>query len=348
MSIKQKGKKAKRIIVARLTSNSVRQQKGPIEKVLISRPNHRLGNLLLITPLIQEVTQRFPDCSIDLFVSGHHAPTLFKEYHNIDRIISLPRKPGKDILAYARSWWALRNRKYDLVINSVTGSSSGRLAAVFAKAPLKFVTEDNEEVILKEHKDGMHFAKFPVYSFRRFLKSLGMQVADTPVPLLDLKLTSAELETGKKLLYKIVPASKPVISIFTNATGSKCLPEIWWLEFYQKLKKALPTFEIMEVLPVENTSKIGFQAPSYYSKDTREMGSVIANTAVFISADNGVMHLASASKTPTLGLFSQGRIEIYQPYGNGSTAVDTNELSPEEIIAVLKGLLFQPGEEMLP
>jgi ADP-heptose:LPS heptosyltransferase len=37
----------------------------------------------------------------------------------------------------------------------------------------------------------------------------------------------------------------------------------------------------------------------FYSKDIREIGAVIANTEIFIGADSGIMHLASASLTPT-------------------------------------------------
>jgi predicted Rossmann-fold nucleotide-binding protein len=57
------------------------------------------------------------------------------------------------------------------------------------------------------------------------------------------------------------------------------------------------------VLPVENVSQIGFKAPTFYSKDVREIGALMANTEVFIGGDSGIMHLASASKVSTVGLF---------------------------------------------
>lgn len=48
-------------------------------RILISRPNHRLGNQLLMTPLVQEVIATFPNCKIDLFVKGNIASILFKK-----------------------------------------------------------------------------------------------------------------------------------------------------------------------------------------------------------------------------------------------------------------------------
>jgi hypothetical protein len=47
-------------------------------KILICRPNPRLGNQLLITPLLQEVITTFPECEIDLFVNGGLAPLYLK------------------------------------------------------------------------------------------------------------------------------------------------------------------------------------------------------------------------------------------------------------------------------
>ena len=90
-----------------------------IQRVLICRPNHRLGNLLLITPLLQEVTAAFPGCRIDLLVKGGVAPTIFQGYENVARIISLPKKPFKELLRYLRVWISLKRTRYDLVINVV-------------------------------------------------------------------------------------------------------------------------------------------------------------------------------------------------------------------------------------
>jgi ADP-heptose:LPS heptosyltransferase len=60
---------------------------------------------------------------------------------------------------------------------------------------------------------------------------------------------------------------------------------------------------------------------TFYSKDIREIGAVIANTEIFIGADSGIMHLASASLTPTVGLFSRPNQVTYAPYNNDSTAI---------------------------
>lgn len=309
-----------------------------IKKVLICRPNGRLGNLLLITPLIQEVTATFPNCKIDVFVKGTLAPIVFEKYDNVDKIIHLPKKPFKELVKYFKVWTLIRKQKYDVAINVDQNSSSGRLGVKFSTAKYKFFGNLPEGVTL-EHKDYDHIAKYPVYNFRHFLSEVGIEDKNEPIALLDLKLSEAEIANGKQILDKIIDPNKRSIAIFTYATGEKCYNPAWWAEFYTALKNEFPNDNIFEVLPVENVSQIDFQAPSFYSKDVREIGSVLANVAVFVGADSGIMHLSSASKAPTAGLFSVSNIKKYEPYGNGSVGLDTNVLGIPDFIKAIKEIL---------
>ena len=300
-----------------------------IKNILISRPNHRLGNQLLLTPLVQEVINTFPDCKIDLFVKGGVAYPVFENYEQIDKIIQLPKKPFSHLLDYAWCWIKLKKKRYDLVINGDKNSSSGRLSTQFAKATYKIFGDVDEE-IQNTYKDYEHISKYPIYNLRHFLEKLGFSKNNNEIPVLNIKLSEVEIANGKKILDTIVDNDKNTICIYTNATGSKCYSEDWWETFYTRLKKEYSNYNIIEMLPIENISKISFKAPSFYSKDIREMGAIIKNTAIFIAADNGVMHLASASLTPTVGFFSVTNQNIYEPYGNGSVALNTNKTTIDD------------------
>jgi len=311
-----------------------------IQKILISRPNKRLGNILLITPLVQDVVATFPDCKIDLLVKGRVAPIVFKNYENIDQIIQLPYKPLKQFISYIKCLKKIKTKRYDLVINVDKNSSSGRLSTKYSNSKFKFFGDFDEE-ILKTNSEYHHIAKYPVYSYRTNLSLLGFDLNDNPIPLLNLNLSPSEKEEGKKILHQLVANDKKTICIFTYATGEKCLSESWWEECYEKLKVSFPNYTIIEILPFENISKIGFKAPSFYSKSIREIGSVIANTALFIGADSGIMHLASSVQTRTIGLFSTSDFYInkYKPYGNSSIGVNTNEKSVDEILGEINTAL---------
>lgn len=307
-----------------------------VKRVLISRPNHRLGNQLLLTPLIQELADRFPGCKIDLFVKGHAGPIIFQNYTAVDRIMKLERKPFNHLFNYLKGWTQLQRSSYDLVINVVHNSSSGRIAAQFARGRFKLFCEE-DPAILNEHPDAVHMAKYPVYYLRKYLPAIVQE--QQPVPRVDLKLSKDELQLGAAKLHEIVPNSKKSISIFTFATGDKMLGTEWWDKFYDKLVEAFPLHNIVEVLPVENVSQLNFRAPSYYSKDIREISAFIANTEVFIGADSGMMHLASASLSPTLGLFAVTKSDVYAPYGGGSRAVNIEQTSIDELIQMIRGLI---------
>lgn len=294
-----------------------------IKRVLISRPNHRLGNLLLITPLVQEVSQIFPQCKIDLFVKGNLGPIVFENYQEIEQIIKLPKKHFKDLLGYLSGWISINKNHYDLAINVEKGSSSGRLSIQSVNATYKFFGEVEEEVKPK-YDDYNHMAKCPVYNLRSYLAKRGIPINKIPVAPVLLHLSKAEKATGKKILDQLVSLEKKTICLFTFATGDKCYSVDWWKTFYDRLKIEFQDYNLLEILPIENVSQIDFEAPTFYSKDIREIASLISNTSLFIGADSGMMHLASASGTPVIGLFSVTEIEKYQPYNENSVAIQTD------------------------
>ena len=309
-----------------------------IKRVLISRPNHRLGNMLLITPLLQEVTAAFPNCKIDLFVKGGVAPILFENYNHIDFIIKLPKKHFNNLLDYFKGWISLRKHHYDLVINGDKNSSSGRLSTKFAKGTFK-IYGDIDEAETSKHQDFIHISKYPVYNLRQFLLKIGIYRTNLPMPLLDLKLSELEISNGKQTLNSITQNDKKSLALYTFATADKCFSEAWWNDFYQKLLKEFPDYNIIEVLPVENVSQIGFKAPTFYSKDIREIAAVFANTTMYIGADCGIMHLASSALITTVGLFSRDNLTIYEPYGNNSIGINTNENDADAIVLSIKNRL---------
>lgn len=305
-----------------------------VKKILICRPNHRLGNLLLLSPLVQELESTFPNSEIDLLVNQSCAIQLYQNYDRVNQVIEFPQKPFKNLIKYIRTFVRFRSKQYDMAINAVRESSSGRLFTSISNAKFKFVGDRDTD------KKEIHIAKQVIYSLREFLSKIGVEANDTIPACLDLRLANHELLHGGSLVYDVVENAKPTICLFTHTTDTKCCTERWWLNLYELLRKAFPDVNIIEVLPKENVSKLSFKAPALYSNDVRELAAMIANTDVFIGADSGVMHLASSSLTPTVGLFSGTDTEKYRPYNEGSFAVRINEVEIDELIIVVKSALY--------
>ena len=266
-----------------------------VKQVLISRPNQRLGNLILLTPLIQEVETIFPNAKIDIVVKGNLAPILFKNYKSIDRIIELPKKPFSHPFLYIFKWYSVRFKIYDVAINPVKDSSSGKLLTALSRADYKFFGQFSLKHI-NENNDVLHIAKQSIYQLHQVM-NLKNESSNYEIPNLKLRLSAEEICNGKKTLDHLNENHKPTIAIYTYATGNKCHSKVWWEDFFSQLKQSFVDFNILEILPLENVSQINFKSKHYYSKNLRELAALLLNTEIFIGADSGMMHLASASGT---------------------------------------------------
>lgn len=299
-------------------------------KVLISRPNHRLGNQLLLTPLIEEVKQQFPNCKIHLVVNGNLSLVLFAQDNYIEKIINLPKKPFNNLGNYLASTIKLRSTKYDIAIVGCENSNSSKIFVKLSRAKFKIYNSGTNEL-----DKPVHIAKSPIYNLKRVLNPSD-NLREYIYPKLSIKLTNQEIEKGSSLVRGLFNNNKKVICIFTFATGSKCHSQEWWAIFYEKLKIEFNDFNILEMLPFENVSQINFSSIHLYSRDLREIASIIENCVIFIGADSGMMHLSAATNTTTIGLFNKDNLNMYTPYGNKNQSIDTNTVQISEIIEIIK------------
>lgn len=341
--------KYRRIFMRILTKSFGNNQKtfeleGDIKRILISRPNSRLGNLLLITPLVQEVSILFPNCKIDLFVRSKTSMSIFKNYECVNAYIILPNRPFSHLISYIHEWIKVICTKYDMAINAEIGSSSGRLSVKLSRSRYKIYDIADKE-LQYSFGDYQHMAKHIIYNVRKVCRKRIQE----EIPTLDIKLSNDEKQQGWKLLQQLTDNQKPTICIYTYATGAKCFNKTWWHDFYERLKEicASDYFNIVEILPKENISQINFAAPSFYSLNIREIASFIAAADYFIGADCGIMHLAVASGTPTIGLFSVTDALRYAPYGNGNSFINTENKSVEEICNLLNNDLKNRAHRLM-
>ncbi len=302
-----------------------------VRRVLVCRPNHRLGNLLLLTPLIKELQHVFPAADVDIVLAGEEGAGLFRTFRNVGHIYTLSRRMIGHPLQTARIALQLRRANYDLAIDPCEGSQSSRWLIGITNAPHVIGDHGEDDYrAVSGHPAPRHMAKWPVYLLRRAIAACS---ADE-YPALDIKLAPGEHQRGQQILSALTStgSSLPrVIGVFADARGAKRYAEDWWIRFIEALRARAPGFTVVEIAPPDGRSRLSSHFPSFFSPDIREVAAVISRMACFISADCGVMHLACASGTPTFGLFSVTDIAQYTPYGHGSCAIDTNGKSPEEV-----------------
>ncbi|TAL86815.1 MAG: lipopolysaccharide heptosyltransferase family protein [Rhodanobacter sp.] len=318
-----------------------------IHKILICRPNHRLGNAILISPLLAEVEALYPGAEIDMVSAGHAAQTLFASRFQLRRVFSFPRKIARHLGSSVGLLRQLRENTYDLAIDASNGSQSGRLLLAIVKARFKlgFAEQPAQAGVAPEPDEGPeHFALRTVF----LLRTAYAGKRDGGWPELNVHLTDEERRQARLALARIVGEStlsapeRPVVGIFANATGAKHYGEAWWTRFVSTLQALQPGICIVDLVADHGQSQLGQAFPSYYTRDLRRLASMIANMSAFISADCGVMHLAAASGTPTLGLFSVTSAAKYGPYGDANSAIDTATLNAAEAAAIASDWLSMP------
>lgn len=311
-----------------------------IHRILVLRPNHRLGNTLLITPLLCELERHFPGAEVDVVTGCEAAPEIFAGFRQVRRIYQLTRRPGHHPWRLWRAIRSMRRARYDLAIDCVKGSHSARLLMRWSGARQwiapPFDAQDQRQAgsawqAVWSSAPG-HFALDAVHALRHALVA-GAAALQRPQPRLCVKLRADEIEDGRATLDDLLDQASPrgpVVAIFPNATGNKRLPGKWWQQFIETLQQRDPSLRFIEMVAAHGCSQLEGKLPAYFSSDVRRMAALIRQCDGYISGDCGVMHLACASGTPTLGLFTRPNLDRYRPYGplDAAIAVDPSDVAP--------------------
>lgn len=315
-----------------------------IFRILLLRPNHRLGNTLLLTPLLTELERRYPGAEIDLVTGCEAAEEVFAGFRQIRHIHQLTRRPGHHPVHLLRTMLRLRRNRYDLAIDSTRGSRSGRLLLSLSGARHLLGLPSSK----RELRDGgsawqaalshapSHFSLDGVYALRCAM-GLPFMAQDHTWPPMRIHLRAEEQACGRTLLTDLLghapDGDHQIIALFPNATGNKRLCGEWWLTLVDALQAAHPQLRFIEMLPAHGQSQLQLRFPAFYSSNVRRMAALLAQCNGYISADCGVMHLACAAGVPTLGLFTRDNLTRYRPRGPHDDALCVADRTPAEVAA---------------
>ena len=300
-----------------------------IHSILVLRTNHRLGNTVLLSPLLRELEALYPGAEIDILASGGAAQILYATRFQTHRVVTLARRMPRHPVQTLRLLRTVTGERYDLAIDASLDSIMGRmiLGRCQATHKLGFPLEMQADPGMAVYRDTCpdHFALRNVHLLRTAVGRSG----ESEWPRLNVNLSPAELARGRQALAAILGGDAApdgddfVLGVFANATADKRYPGNWWSDFMQAVHERHPAIRVVDVLADHGRSQLPGDSHPFYSRDLRKLGSVLANMDGFISADCGVMHLASAAGVPTLGLFSRDNLDKYEPYGGHNAALST-------------------------
>lgn len=313
---------------------------GGIFRILICRVTHSLGNTLLLTPLIRELEATYPGAEIDIVTRAEVAEEILGSFASVRTIYRLPAHGVGHPLRFLNVLRGFRRTRYDLVIDPCPRSRTGRLMLLLAKGRFKlgFLGRHGRGILTH----GVTVPTFPKHTAQRpvFLlqSALGRAHSLADYPPLSIALSDDERAQGRATVERLLArmpstrgGKKGVIGIFANATGPKLLPEEWWRVFMEVFAARHVEYSIIEIVPMFGRALLDARYAAFYSSDIRRLASVLSALSAFISADCGVLHLACASGTPVVGIFSVTDPEEWGPYGARDCVLDAQGLSPAQV-----------------
>lgn len=287
-----------------------------IQKVLVLRLDQRIGNGIMLLPLLKAIRKSSPDIEIHLLLH-HTVAELIKEYspglvdnfwmYNQNVLLSHPLKFLKWITK-------LRNEHFDLILSShnpdnfsLSQAILGRWCKPWLLAGFQWGDSDyyyDASIFSGTEK---HYSDSQLDLWRRFDDTAVLEWGGLNVPqeAVENAFHDWNLDIGK-----------PCALIWLGATGNKTLPpDLVAFLFEQILKKS--GMHVQFALGKADASHMN-EFPEWIRSNTLVWEKPLADTAkffagfqLFVSGDTGPMHIAAALDIPTLTIFTHSRMEQY-------------------------------------
>ncbi len=294
--------------------NSSPLPKEKIKKILIIRMNYRIGNIIFQTPLINAISEIFPNAKIDFILGAPYITPLIEGMPNINKVYSFDRKLLTKPLKALKLIKEINQNSYDLTITSNLGSSSDKIATLLVKAPYKVGFYEKNQYLPVTHSTEV------INNFN------GLHEALKPLEL--VKVFGENPNTfERELNLKVEKTTKTnVIGIFRDARGEKKFENSFWQNLIDELKILDNDLEFIDILDPNNKTPLNSSIKTMSEKNLRDLARNISSLKAFICADTGPMHLASATKTPTIALFKATSPTLYGTLGKHDLSLVTKDL----------------------
>ena len=311
---------------------------GEVRHILLVRPNYRIGNMLFLTPLLNALGEQLPDAKVDLLVGMRSAGAVLEPLPNVGHVYDFPRKLLRQPLRLWHFIREVRGNGYDVVLNLMPSSTSSQIVTLLAKGHYKASFYDENSWCPLTHtvryeQRNLHMALRPLEMLRVF------GADDTrAAKVLDIRLTGEEKAAGSGALEALLQRhdmqreGRIIIGLFRNARFDKRIPDAWWQQWYEALKKAEPSAAVIDILSPDIPEKLNDGVIAFSEKSLRGLGAFMAALDGFVCADTGPMHLAAASGATTLALFNKTETEVYGTLGERNLTIEMEGLDTETIV----------------
>jgi ADP-heptose:LPS heptosyltransferase len=278
--------------------------------------SNRLGDAVLSTGLLDHLLRTHPDARITV-ACGPVARGVFARMPNLEHTIVLDKRPYR--LHWPGLWFATATTLWDLVVD-IRGSA------------LAWMVPTRRRAVMRRYA-GHKIAQLAAV----------LRLDPPPLPV----VWTAPQDHARAAA--LLPADRPVVALAPTANWP---PKIWPAERFFTLFQALCDGPLPGAIPAifaglgerehamaEPLLRALPNAIDLAGKvSVPEAAACLSRAALFVGNDSGLMHLAAASGTPTLGLFGPTDAAEYAPSGRcaAATASRTGQMQDLTVAQALE------------
>ena len=284
--------------------------------------SNRIGDAVLSTGLLDHLIRAYPQARFTV-ATGPVAEGVFTRMPGLERLITMEKRP------YGRHWlplwaWAVRHR-WDLVVD-------------IRASALSYIVATKRRAVMR---------KVPGHKTAQLAAILAL--APPPLP------TAWTSPDDRALAAALLPPGPPIVALGPTANWTG---KIWPPERFAALFRALAAAPLpgarAAILAGPGEMERALAAPLLAALPDAidlsgrltlpEASACLSRCALFVGNDSGLMHLAAASGTPTLGLFGPTPAAEYAPAGRRTAVAlasgpEMADLSVEDALAAATGLI---------
>ncbi|MBI4834006.1 MAG: glycosyltransferase [Planctomycetes bacterium] len=293
-----------------------------------------IGDVLLISPALRSLKQRFPDASISLIAERHSAEIIkgspyIDDYILMPPLYDTPLRIARELFGLLGLAWYLAFNKYDVYIEfqnlySKRGIIKPLLIGYLSGAHRRFGLDAHHRGFFltdKIHDDEFQ-NRHNIQKYLDVVKTLGADdTYQTPEIAVSRSDTGFAAEFAKK---HGITENDFLIGIHTGGNPSYPVRTSWLPERFAEVANVLADKYQAKILLTSGPSDLSIvsQIKERLNKlpvilsgaSIKQLAAVIQHCKIFISNDAGPMHIAVAMKVPAIGIFGPGHWPSYGSY----------------------------------
>jgi ADP-heptose:LPS heptosyltransferase len=318
---------------------SIRYVRNDAPRILLVRPDH-LGDMLLVTPILQAIKECVPNAHITMMV-GQWSADIVERHPAIDNVFTCPfpgfqRASQKPLAPYQLLFTTakqLRRDKYDLAINLRPDFWWGGALLYLASIPQRIGYAIAPGTPFLTQALTVPSAEHATVSNLRLastaLQALGYNALVEPYtperyPLYFKPTPEEEAVINERLQRESITDETPLVVIHAGTGGAV---KLWRVEGWAYIANRLASTPDAPRIVLTGSPKErpmleeiaqGIERPPLLMTDLTvgQLAALLARAQLVLGVDNGPLHMAVAQDTLSIRIYGPTDAQIFGPWGD--------------------------------